>query len=115
MSDRSEQCAICGSSLEDFFRSYPDAVCGECDARALSGDGQKARHAGEYEDFVQGARERYKEDGVLTLPPDNGDNPVFIDGKKCWRRYRFGGWVTMLDRHNCDTLREFYIETGFFL
>ena len=111
MSGRSERCAICGSSLEDFFRSYPDAVCRECDARALNSDGQRARHAGEYPDFVQGAREHYQKTGALVLPPDAGDNPVFIDGTKCWRRYRFGGSLTMMAPHDCETLKEFYEKT----
>lgn len=40
--------------------------------------------------------------------PDSEEYPVFIDGEKCWRRYRFGGWVTMEDNNDLDSNEEFY-------
>jgi len=74
-------------------------VCKECDTRALSGTAEKAKHE------LDKIEEPTASD-ILGI--DGGDNPVFIDGKKCWRRYKFGGWITMLDLHDCDTLEEFY-------
>jgi hypothetical protein len=38
---------------------------------------------------------------------DSGDNPVFIDGVKRRRRYRFGGYSTMRDDFDCDDIGEF--------
>ena len=52
------------------------------------------------------------DDGAIHTTSDRGENPVFIDGRKCWRRYRFGGWVTMADDHDCDSLDEFYEAHG---
>ena len=99
-------CAICGAVRA--IADYPGAVCRDCDARALNEQGQPARHASEYPEFVRQAREYHAKTGALLMPDDHGDNPVFIDGLKCWRRYRFGGWVTMRDRFDCATLKEFY-------
>jgi len=82
-------CSICGTSLDNpnFARNYPNLVCRECDARAVNAEGQRPRHESAF---------------------DSGDNPVFIDGIKCWRRYRYGGYVTMRDMFNCSDLSEFY-------
>ena len=35
---------------------------------------------------------------------DDGPDPVFAGSQKCWRRYRIGGWVTMLDPFDCNSL-----------
>ncbi|HON79799.1 MAG TPA: hypothetical protein PK544_14995 [Spirochaetota bacterium] len=81
-------CAICRAVLDEPYRSYPKAVCPECDARALNSEGRPARHITEIVPPEKAA------DYVFA---DDGDNPVFIDGIRCRRRYKFGGWVTMRD------------------
>jgi hypothetical protein len=40
-------------------------------------------------------------------PETGGDNPVYVDGKQCFRVYYPGGWVTMVDVDNCRDLGEF--------
>lgn len=86
-------CSICGEDLPnpDFARNYPNFVCRKCDERAVNEFGESPRHESRI---------------------DDGDNPVFIDGQKCWRRYRYGGYVTMKDESDCATLAEFYERTN---
>lgn len=82
-------CSICGKNLPDqaFVRNYPNIVCRECEERAINGNGEHPLHLSMY---------------------DDGDNPVYIDSQKCWRRYRYGGFITMLDDFDCDNIGEFY-------
>lgn len=92
---------------------YPNQVCHDCDRRATTLEGREPFHASHrlldpsrpstYYESIGGER-------VLVINLDTGDegeNPVFIDGIQCWRRYRFGGWVTMADPADCTTLAEF--------
>jgi hypothetical protein len=87
------QCAICGEEVENprFARNYPGFVCRKCDSRAVNTKGEAPCHESMH---------------------DSGDNPVFIDGIKCWRRYRYGGYVTMRDDFDCTNIGEFYEKTG---
>jgi len=61
-------------------------VCPRCDAMALNDAARPATAA---------------EDGRC------GDNPVYIEGKLCWRQYGPDGWVTMLDPANCRDFEDF--------
>lgn len=95
-------CPICGGDGGGTSGSYPNVVCEECDERAVNQDGEEPWHGWPPSEKPE------SDDDVIQMPPDDGENPVFIDGQKCWRRYRFGGWVTMMDEHDCDSLKEFY-------
>ena len=76
------QCPVCSRNLledfddGDFISNYPELICRQCDDRAVNRRDRRPQH-----------------DSLM----DDGDNPVFVDGQKCWRRYRFGGFVTMFD------------------
>ncbi len=83
-------CAICDEQFEqydpEFASGYANLVCRRCDRRAVTENGNEPT-AGPH-------------DG-------QGDNPVFIDGIKCWRRIRFGGFVTRRDEFDCESVGEF--------
>ena len=66
-------------------------MCRRCQLRALNQDGGVPEH---------------------DIDLDKGDNPVFIDGFKCWRRYLFGGFVTMRDSFDCQSMQEYYKKVG---
>jgi len=85
---------------------FPIEVCKECDQQAVNRDGEKP-----WTGYPPEKQAEIDESSIIE-PPDVGENPVFIDGYKCWRRYRFGGWVTFVDHYDCDTLGEFYIRHG---
>lgn len=94
------RCAICGEPLAGFLtKAYPGLVCTRCDARAVDEEGEPADPV--YPEIPP-------RPGVIPLGQAEGPNPVFIDGIQCWRRYRFGGWITMRDPKDCDSLEEFY-------
>ena len=77
------KCAICDTVISV---EYEGQVCISCDKRAVNSDNKTPAHIPQF---------------------DDGDNPVFVDGIKCWRRNKFGGFVTMRDLHDCAALREF--------
>ena len=75
-------CAICGDSIDDGpLSTYANPVCRDCDTRAVSEPG---------------------------VPAEKEDNPVYVDGIRCFRRYRHGGLVSQRDALGCDDYTEFY-------
>ena len=99
-------CPICRNGPMRPRGEFPVEACEECDQRAVNADG-KTPWTGYPPD-----KQAEVDESSNVEPPDDGENPVFIDGHKCWRRYRFGGWITFLDHYDCDTLDEFYVRHG---
>jgi len=73
--------SICGDKVE-FAGSYPNLVCRKCEVRAVN----ETREIPYYESAY-----------------NDGDNSVFY-GIKRWRRYQFGGFITMKDDFDCETI-----------
>jgi hypothetical protein len=82
--DEVTRCNICGH--EPVSDDFPRLVCPRCDALALNDAASPAR---------------------TSADGSGGDNPVYIDGRQCWRHYYAGGYVTMLDVDNCRDLDQF--------
>lgn len=71
------ECSICGAEIVDGHPQYPNLVCDACDARVVNEDGEEPWYG-----WPPG-KEPDTEEGVIRVPPDHGENPVFIDGQKC--------------------------------
>jgi hypothetical protein len=74
------KCPICSNEFEG-DPLYQGLICDACDQKAVGSTG--------HDPFVEPWY-------------DSGENPVFVDGRRCYRRYRFGGWVTMVDECECE-------------
>lgn len=102
------ECALCGGPLVGYefvemTKQYANIVCEDCDQRAVNENGNSPKVGREYKKKIK----RQYDDSEDIRVVQRGDNPVYIDGQKCWRRYRHGGWVTRLDQYDCDDLMEF--------
>jgi hypothetical protein len=82
--DEIARCSVCGQT--PVGEEFPRLVCRRCDAMAFN-------------DAARPAAAR--EDGA------GGDNPVYVEGRQCWRLYDLGGWVTILDIDNCRDVYDF--------
>jgi hypothetical protein len=82
--DQITRCSICCQA--PVGDDYPRRVCRRCDSLALNDAAAPA-----FADADSG----------------RGDNPVFIEGRPCWRLFESGFWVTLLDVDNCRNLDDF--------
>lgn len=71
-------CPICGEDEGEDDGTYPNLVCAQCDERAVNEAGNEPWHG-----WSPGEKPE-SDDDVIHMPPNAGENPVFIDGQKCW-------------------------------
>ncbi|MDL0121770.1 hypothetical protein [Halobacterium salinarum] len=106
--EEQEVCAICAEPLYEIAlpltSAYPNVVCKKCERRAVNENGDEPKHGVAYEKRVKAESD---DPESISFTANPGDNPVFIDGNKCWRRYRHGGYITRLDQFDCDDIWEF--------
>ncbi|WP_157972648.1 hypothetical protein [Haloprofundus halophilus] len=98
------RCAICGIPEEEANQlpiGYSNPVCRDCGEFATDEAGDNP-----WVGWPPGERPKPKS-GTIQLAPDAGANPVYIAGVKCWRRYRFGGYITRRDAFDCNSVEEF--------
>ncbi|WP_178917633.1 hypothetical protein [Natronomonas gomsonensis] len=98
------RCSTCGAKEDrvDLPIGYSNPVCDACDRLAVDTEEDDP-----WEGYQPGESPE-TDDGVIPIAPDQGSNPVYIAGAKCWRRYRFGGWITRRDAFDCDDIHEFH-------
>jgi len=106
--EEQKACAICEEPLFGIpiplTSTYPNLVCKECERQAVTENGEEPKQGAAYREKLKGESDNPES---IQVPTDSGENPVYIDGQKCWRRYKFGGFITQVDEFNCDSLIEF--------
>ncbi|MFC7164754.1 hypothetical protein [Halospeciosus flavus] len=111
--EEQEVCAICNKPLYGIAlpltANYVNVVCKECERRAVNEDGEEPKHGAAYREKLKAESD---DPESVNVSSDDGENPVFIDGYKCWRRYKFGGYITRLDEFDCDDIWEFREKHG---
>ena len=105
------RCAICHEPFGWIYQvagsNYEYLVCQECDAKAITADGEEPKHGNEYvgrETVIEKTEDTIR----IREAPARGDNPVYVEGMKCWQNYKFGGWETFYDPFDCDSINEFF-------
>lgn len=96
------RCSICGTPDTDADHlptGYANPVCKACDRLAVTEPDEPMT------DWEPGIDPEVQP-GVSDRSPEHWDNPVYIAGVKCWRRYK-GGHITRRDAFDCDSLEEF--------
>lgn len=86
MKKRQPECAVCNRSLAAPFCQYANAICPDCGIRALTREGLKP------------VRNTSQDETV----------PVYVDGHKCWRQWRYATYVLMRDVYDSESRVQFY-------